>query len=196
MLRNYFVINIILVAILGLLGFKFYGIATYSMDVPDAASVEVGKKLAGIDVKLKNRVPDKASFNAISKKDLFRPSRSASPVVGKTMPKTGLDRYPKLFATIIQGSNSLAIMQDPATKKTKSYRINDVIVGFNISEILEDRVVLTRGDEKVEIKLRDDKGVKSPRTNTLIRKTIRTNNTSRPAPIRRRPPVSAQNNTK
>ena len=194
MLRNYFVINIILVLILGLLGFKFYGIATYSMDVPDAASVEVGKKPAGIDIKLKNRVPDKASFNAISKKDLFRPSRSASLVAGKTIPKTGLDRYPKLFATIIQGSNSIAIMEDPGTKKTKSYHINDLIVGFKISEILEDRVILIRGDEKVEVKLREDKGVKSlsPKTPT---RTTQQNTLKRPAPIRRRPSVS-QNNTK
>lgn len=178
MLRNYFVINIILVIMLGFLGFKFYGVATYSMDVPDAASVEEGEKTDSIEIKLKDRVPDKASFDIISRNDLFRPSRSASFADGTTISKRGgQDMYPKLFATIIQGSNSTAIMQDPGTKKTKTYRANDLIAGFQILEIREDRVILVQGGERVEVKLRDDKGIKAVRPKPLIRQ-----NPKRPRP--------------
>ena len=147
---------------LGILGVKFYKVVTYSMDIPFEAAVKEGQKTKDIDIKFKGKVPDKASFQIISSKDLFRPSRTASVAAVRTTPKVGTNP-PKLFATIVHGSNSIAIIEDPDTRKTKSYHINDLVAGFLVSEILEDRVMLLSGDDKIEIKLRDDKGIKTSR---------------------------------
>lgn len=186
MLRNYFLINMVLVIMLGFMGVKFYKIVTYSMDIPSEAALEEGQKSKDIDIKFKDKVPDKASFQIISSKDLFRPSRTASATVWTT-PKNSRTNHPKLFATIVRGSESIAIIEDPDTRKTKTYRINDLVAGFLISEILEDRVILLSGEDKIEIKLRDDKGIKTSMPKTLARQNIIQNKSKRPASTRRTP---------
>ena len=195
MLRNYFLINIVLVVLLGFLGFKFYKVVNYSMDIPSEAAVVEGQKSKDIDIKFKGKVPDKESFQIISDKDLFRPSRTATAAVVRTTPKNGPTNYPKLFATIILENESTAIIEDPGTKKTKSYRINDLVAGFLVSEILKDRVILLSGDEKVEIKLRDDKGIQASRPQPISRQNVEPNTRRRPLPVRRRPTRIPQNNT-
>lgn len=169
---------------LGLLGIKLYGVVTYSMSVPVQASVQEDKKPKDIDIKFRDKVINKASFQIISRKDLFRPERTASVTVVKSAPTT-MANPPKLFATIVRGSNSIAIIEDPATKKSKTYRINEVVSGFLISEILEDRVILLSGDDKVEIKLRDDKGIKTSRPKPMVRKNVQQNTRRKSAPVRR-----------
>ena len=194
MLRNYFLINMVLVIMLGFLGFKFYKVVTYSMDIPFEAAVGEGQKSKNIDIKFNGKLPDKASFQIISSKDLFRPSRTASVTSVRTTPKSEPTNPPKLFATIVRGSESIAIIEDPGTKKSKSYRINDNVAGFLVSEILEDRVILLSGDDKVEIKLRDDKGIKTSRPKPLVRQNVEQKTRRRPVPVRRRPAGIPQNN--
>ncbi|GBE03812.1 MAG TPA: hypothetical protein ENH45_03785 [Nitrospirae bacterium] len=189
MLRNYFLINMVIVIILGFLGFKFYHVVTYSIEMPSEASVKDGLKSKDIDIKFKDKLPDKASFQIISSKDLFRPSRTASVADLRTVPKNGHTNYPKLFATIIRENDSIAIIEDPDTKKTKPYGVNDLVSGFLVSKILEDRVILLLGDEKIEIKLRDDKGIKTFRPRPLLRQKVKQNRRNTPAPVRRRTPV-------
>jgi len=187
MLRNYFLINIVLLIILGMLGFNFYKVATYSMDIPSEASVAKDQKSKVLDSKFKGKVPDKASFKIISSKNLFKPTRTSSPEAVSTAPRNGQGNYPKLFATIIRGSGSTAIMLDPSTKKTKAYRINELVAGYLITDIQADRVMLLSGETKVEIKLRTDKGVKASRPKTLTRQNIEQKTRTRPAPVRRAP---------
>ncbi len=187
MLRNYFLINIVLVIMLGFLGFKFYDVVTYSRDIPSAAAVKEGEKSKGIDIKITGKVPDKASFQIISSKNLFKATRAISVPV-RTTQKIDMAKQPKLFATIIRGSDSIAILEDPGTRKTKSYRINDLIAGFMISEILKDKVVLLSGEDKIEIKLREDKGIKAPMSKNLVRQKIEQNKRKRPV-VKRRTPV-------
>ena len=181
---------------LGFLGFKFYKVVTYSMDIPSESAVGEGQESNDIDIKFKGKVPDKASFQIISSKDLFRPSRTASLAPVRTTPKPVPTNPPKLFATIIHGSDSIAIMEDTDTKKTKSYRLNDHIAGFVLSEILEDRVILLSGADKLEIKLRDDKGIKAARPRPPVRKRVERKTIKRPVPVRRRPAGTPHNNTK
>jgi hypothetical protein len=172
---------------LGFLGFKFYDVVTYSRDIPSAAAVKEGEKSKGIDIKITGKVPDKASFQIISSKNLFKPTRAISVPV-RTTQKIDMAKQPKLFATIIRGSDSIAILEDPGTRKTKSYRINDLIAGFVISEILKDKVVLLSGEDKFEIKLREDKGIKAPKSRNLVRQKIDQNKRKRPV-VKRRTPV-------
>lgn len=187
MLRNYFLINIVLVLLLGFLGFKFYKVITYTMEIPSEVAVPEDQKSKDVTVKFKAAVPDKASFEIISGKDLFRPARTAPVTNAKTTPASGRAGNPKLFATIVRGSESIAIIEDPNTNKTKPYRINDLVGGFVVSEILADRVILSAGDEKIEVKLREDKGIKTAVPQTLFRQNTEKDNQSRPVPVRRTP---------
>ena len=196
MLRNYFLINVLIVIMLGFLGFKFYKVTAYSMHIPTEADVAEGQKPKDPGIKFTSKVPDKKSFQIISSKDLFRPSRTASVTAVRTTAMKGPLNSPKLFATMILGSDSIAIIEDPNTKKTKGYHINDLVAGLRILEILVDRVILLSGNEKIEIKLRDDKGIKSLRPKPLTKRNINQNARKRPAPIRRTRPPRIPNNNK
>jgi type II secretory pathway component PulC len=160
-----------------------------------AGDKEVQK--ADINVQHKDRIFNDSAFDNISKLDLFRPSRSA-PVISKVKKeeKPPLKDPPKLFGTVILGDNKTAILEDPDSKTTKVYRLDDSIAGYKISEILEDKIVLSRDGDKVEVRLRDDKGIKPPRRKPKARASARRDvkslrkedrRRSRPVPQRRRP---------
>ncbi len=181
MLRNYFLINIVLLIIIGFLSFKFYKALTYSLNIPSEPSVKQAQKKEKIDTKRKDDERKKNSFQVISKMDLFRPSRE--PVLlnddSKPIPTKA---PPKLFGTIILNDKKTAILEDPDTKTTKSYSINDLIAGFVVSDILKDKVILLRNGDEVEVRLRDEKGIKARKPSSL-RKIQRRRQPSRRRPI-------------
>ena len=100
-------------------------------------------------------------YNVIVQNDLFRPSRSAPQV--EEIPQQFLANPPKLYGTIIMGNDKSAILEDPKTKTTKLYRLNDLFGGFTISDIQDNKVVLSMGDESIEVKLREIKTITAPR---------------------------------
>ncbi|HDH13197.1 MAG TPA: hypothetical protein ENG83_13540 [Nitrospirae bacterium] len=185
MLRNYFLINVVLIIIIGFLSIKLYKTIEYSVDIPTEATGErVEKK---IEVKRKNKDTAESSFDVISKLDLFRPSRSAPQKNKKTAVKASPEKPPRLFGTIILNNEKTAILENPNTKTTKTYRINDSIAGFTVSEILEDRVVLLRDGESIEVRLWDEKkGIASKIKRRPPRRTSKRR--SRPVPPRKSPP--------
>jgi type II secretory pathway component PulC len=166
MLRNYFLINIVLIIVLGLLGFKLYGTVRAKAGMPVPSETRHKKEK---DIPLKRSpVVNDTIYEVIAKKDLFRPSRSVSEQkAGMPTEKDKLKNPPKLFGTIILNDEKTAILQDSESGKTKSYKLNDQISGFTITEIAEDKVVLARDGEKYEVKLRADKGIKPPARQTV-----------------------------
>ncbi|MDH4028499.1 MAG: hypothetical protein OEU95_06695 [Nitrospirota bacterium] len=165
MLRNYFLINVLLIILAGFLGFKFYGVLKYSVEMPSgpvAAAVEKEAAPAAADEALNT-----AQFDVITNSDIFRPSRSAvlpeSLMTEKPVPKDP----PRVFGTVILENNKTAILEDPDTKTTKTYRVNDSVAGYVITDILEDRVVYSLNGEKVEVRLRESKGVLQQRQTTV-----------------------------
>ena len=161
MLRNYFLLNILLLLIIGVLGVKFYNTVTSTTEIPSEASIKGVQKI-GREIPSENRNINENEFNKIADLDLFRPSRSAPAEEAKKSETAPMKDPPKLFGTVILESSRTAILEDPETKTTKVYRLGDMILGYTISEITESKVVLTRDGDDVEVKLRDDKGVKSP----------------------------------
>lgn len=194
MLRNYFLLNLLLILILGALGFKLYNVMAYTEVVPSEASVKDASK-ADIPFQRKGREMNPGAFDTISRLDLFRPTRSASQVKEKKAEKAPLKNPPKLFGTIILNENKTAILEDPETKSTKVYRINDTVAGYTLSDILEDKVILTGNGDKFEVKLRDDKGIKPPKRPAAKRpskRQVRSDRSTqqrraRPVPPRKRP---------
>ncbi|MBI4847024.1 MAG: hypothetical protein HY808_00400 [Nitrospirae bacterium] len=155
MRRNYFLINIALIIMAGFLGMKFYGSLTKTIDLPSAPGAKQAKE-EGASAENKEQALDLALFQVISGADLFRPSRSPAPLV--TSPLQAAPKIPpRLFGTIILNDEKSAILEDPSTKATRTYRLNDSIAGFTISDIQEDRVVLLSDGDKTEVRLREEK---------------------------------------
>ncbi len=166
MLRNYFLINLILIIVLSFLGFKLYGTfrATEGMPSP----LEIKQKKEKDITKRRAQIFNETLYEVITQKDLFRPSRSASEKKVEKKEETAAPKNPpKLFGTIILNNLKTAILQDTESKSTKSYKLNEQIAGYTISEIMEDKVVLVRGGEKFEVKLREDKGIKTSRRKSV-----------------------------
>lgn len=160
MIRNYFLLNLLLILIIGVLGNKFYHVLEYSAEMP----IEDGSGVVPeefVPVEHKDRAYDENAFEVISSMDLFRPSRTAPSVERKAAEKPPLPAPPKLFGTVILNDNKTAILEASDSRSTKVYRLNDTISGYTVLEIHEDKVVLMGNDEKVEVRLRENKGVQS-----------------------------------
>ncbi|HLA50105.1 MAG TPA: hypothetical protein VJ000_02810 [Thermodesulfovibrionia bacterium] len=166
MLRNYFLINLILLIIVGMLGLRLYKTWVKPLDIAAQKTLQETQKDKNISEDKKTEEKKELSFNekvynVIVQNDLFRPSRSAPQI--EEIPLYFLDNPPKLYGTIIMGNDKSAILEDPKTKTTKLYRLNDLFGGFTISDIQDNKVVLLMGDESIEVKLREIKTITAPR---------------------------------
>ncbi len=193
MLRNYFLINLMLILILGFLGFKLYETLVYRPGMPSPSKVEQAK-----EKKLTKRVRplmNEAAYAVITQKDLFRPSRSASEkIADKKDEKAAPKNPPKLFGTIILENEKTAILQDSDSKKTKMYKLNELIAGYTITDIHADKVELVKDGEKFEVKLREDKGIKPTRPKAVQRKSVRKAPEQTQRPVRQRRPRRVRRN--
>jgi hypothetical protein len=68
-----------------------------------------------------------------------------------------LNERPLLFGTVIHNDDKLAIIEDRGTKQAGFYRIHDRVMGFIVTGIFEDKVILQKHDGFIEIGLRDSK---------------------------------------
>ncbi len=203
MIRNYFLINLLLITVISFLGIELYKVMDYSVEIPSLVDMEkVHKKKKVEEERRTKKKININSFNVISQKDLFRQSRTALLLKNEKVEKSLPKNAPKLFGTIILNEFKTAILEDPDTRTTKNYGINDSIAGYTVSEILENKVILLFNDEKVEVKLRDSKGIKtkqrrSPRTRTTTRNVKRSKpkRVPRKTPTRRRKPATPHQNT-
>lgn len=172
MFRNYFLINLLLIIMLAVLGVKFYKVATHKVEMPSAISKTQKKKKLDVAKRTEVRI-NEADYDVISKLDLFRPSRSPAEKKVVRKGKGSAVDPPKLFGTVILNELKTAILEDPETRSTKTYRLNDSVAGYVLTEIFKDKVVLLKEGEKYEVKLRDDKGVVSPKRRVTSRNISR-----------------------
>ncbi len=177
MSRKFFLINLVLLVIIGFLCFRFYKVWAKPLSIP----AQISQQQSVMDMKslIDKKALDKAAYYVIVRKDLFRPSRSASQLY-ETLKQLSLKETPKLFGTIIMSNDKSAILEDPITKTTKLYYINDSIAGFIVADIQADKVILLRGTEKIKVYLRDEKKFRLPRPLMKQPKTPRKSRKSRP----------------
>lgn len=194
--RNYFLINLILLIVIGLIGFRFYKTWVRPLDIPTEVSqqqIQVDKKNV-IDKKLTDKKGlglDEAAYDVIVRKDLFRPSRSA-PLVKDTFAISSPNGAPKLFGTVIINNERSAILEDPSTKITKLYRINDSFAGYIVSDIQKDKVILLKGDKSIEVRLRAIKNIRLPRQKPKLTPSKKPRRNLRRPPSSRRSPAPHQ----
>jgi hypothetical protein len=172
---------------ISVLGFKFYKVATERFTLPAPPAAEA-KQTRVPPVKHVERSLNTDSYDVISELDLFRPSRSPVEKSEVKVEKGPLKDPPKLFGTIILNELKTAILEDPDTKSTKNYRVNDTVAGFVISDILEDKVLLLRDGENYEVKLRESKGITPPKRRSVQRQPTSSTRKSINKPRRQRRP--------
>lgn len=160
MLRNFFIINIVLFIVAGYFTFKLYDVLTAHQNLPEEAAVKTVKK-GRTNTRKAMQGNKSSSYEIITSNNLFNPSRSASKeIVNDVKPLSSPKDQPKLFGTIITGDRKTAILEDPVTRTTKIYGVNETVAGYSISEIEEDKVVLLRNGERIVIRLREEKGIR------------------------------------
>lgn len=188
MIRNYFLINTILLVVTGLLCFRLYEVWTQPSVI--SFNVPVSQSDGDGDMQKTSRKSGVRadSYNIITSNNLFHPSRSVVQRNIETQKPVSLDKKPQLFGTIIMANKKIAILEEPSTKKSRSYHINDNIAGFIISDILQNKVILQRGDQSVQIGLREDKKVTPVKQITKRKRTVRkkAQRRRRPRRVRRR----------
>jgi len=149
--RNYFSINLFLFLIIGALGLTFYE------TVPAQASLQhvesTTKAHAG---RTTSPLPGSA-YDIIARNDLTRSATEREDNIAAGLSKNA----PVLFGTIIMDNRSMAILEDPSTKVTTLYNINDSLSGFVISDIQKDKIIMKNGGTTIEVNLRDEKKIKT-----------------------------------
>jgi len=159
MFRNFLVINVLLFIIACFLGAELYGTLNRKMEVPTEPPPTAKKAAAQVDEKKSQFIRPK-SFDIIASANLFNPSRTSRKEEEKIAVTPPPKNQPKLFGTIIIGNKKMAILEDPGTRERKTFGLNESVGGYVISEIAENKVVLSWNGEEVTVQLREDKGVK------------------------------------
>ncbi|KPK02112.1 MAG: hypothetical protein AMK71_03380 [Nitrospira bacterium SG8_35_4] len=171
MFRNFLAINAVLFIIASFLGAELYGTLNRRMEVPTEPPVTTEKTETRGDEKRAPFVSPK-SFDIIASANLFNPDRTSKKEEEKVVATPQPKNQPKLFGTILIGDRKLAILEDPGTRERKTFGLNESVGGYRISEISENKVVLSWSGEEVTIQLREDKGVKPLPQRTLPQKTV------------------------
>ncbi|MBI4686361.1 MAG: hypothetical protein HY756_01015 [Nitrospirae bacterium] len=161
MLKSYFLLNLILIIIIGFLAFEFYNVWSAPVSLIRSAVQKKSGAVSPQAAVTEEKKPDEAAFQAIVQKDIFRPLRTEPKFDEMAKPQVPLIP-PKLYGTVITDVEKSAILEDQNTKVTKSYRINDTIGGMLILDIQKDKVILSKEDRTIEVHLREVKIFKAP----------------------------------
>jgi type II secretory pathway component PulC len=180
MFRNFLVINVVLFIIVCFLGVELYGTLNRRIEVPAEPPVTAEKKASQDDKKRPQFIRPK-SFDVIASANLFNPDRTSTKEEAKAVATPPPKDQPKLFGTIIVGDKKMAILEDPGTRERKTFRLNESVGGYVISEIAENKVVLSWSGEEVTVQLREDKGVKPMPRRTAPKREVKKGATPRAA---------------
>ncbi len=127
----------------------------YTLPAPKKVSEEKEEKPAAV------QPPSVMEYTVIAEQNVFNPERK--------IPTEKKDEQPLpkpefvLYGTLIAGDTSMAFMEDlkaPYTtvsrgKRQRTLRLGGNISGFTLSQIYQDRVVLVRGEERMEVRVMD-----------------------------------------
>jgi len=159
-LRNINVLNITLIA-----GLVFFIVKvllpSYRVDVTPV--VDVTERQTDRS-STKERVDEDAKrtddYSIITENNLFHPERRfVIPKQEEMLPKPDF----VLYGTLLAGDIKVAYMEDlksPFTtsgrgKRQRSVHLGEMVSGYTLSEIYNDRVVMVRGDDRIEVKVMD-----------------------------------------
>ena len=102
-----------------------------------------------------------AAYNVIVTKHLFNPSRSEGTPPATTTVAAALPPKPVLHGLVVDGTSSVAFLEDPGSKRTLAYRVGDNVAGGQLVQIGSDRVMIRRTDGQIDVLLNDPTKVKA-----------------------------------
>jgi len=106
--------------------------------------------------------PPPQAFAEIDARPMFSPDRKA--VMTQTSEASLAPPDVTLVGVIVSGQDSLAMLRTPSSPLANAYRIGAAIAGWQVSEITPDRIVLTSGGARNEIRLDANKAPPKPPT--------------------------------
>ncbi len=110
---------------------------------------------------VETHTPSSIEYTIIAEQNLFHPERKIPPEKKEAEP------LPKpefvLYGTIVAGDISMAFIEDKKTpyttpgrgKRQKALRVGGTVGGYTLSEVQNDRVIMARGEERIEVKVLD-----------------------------------------
>jgi len=106
------------------------------------------------------QVPSPLEYTLIAEQNLFHPER-------KIPPEKKDENIPRpdfiLYGTLISENLSLAYMEDKNApystpgrgKRQQALRLGNALSGYTLKEVSHDRVVMVKGEERIEVKMLD-----------------------------------------
>lgn len=185
LLRHINILNILLLSIAIFAAYNLYYQAykakvVYTIPVKEKAAENSTEDQTG---ETKNTSP--LEYTIIADQNLFHPERRIPPEkkAGQELPKPEF----VLYGTLITGETKIAYLEDlkaPRTtpgrgKRQTALKIGQTMGGFKLEEIYDDKIVMVRGEEKIELKIASSKGKRktaapnanpAPKSNVSVKK--------------------------
>ncbi len=188
MTKKWMAINLLLLAIAGLLGWRLYAsLERFRSEnnlekvqpIRDVKKKIIREKSSPETSSARNYLP--AEFEIIAEKNLFSDTRSRDEQVEDVIEPQNppLTQKPFLVGVIFKGSEKTALIVDPAVspqnkvRPTKTRRVGDVYRGYTITSIESDHIVLESGGRKEIIPLHEgSKGKQAGKTPILSTRVV------------------------
>jgi type II secretory pathway component PulC len=158
MMRKYYFLNAILITIAVLLGNKLYGVISKPVELFPAVKRQDASAPGSVKESLPEKKNELFDYQVIVRKDLFRPERK-EPEAGDSFAGTV---PPKLIGILIKNDGARAFLMDSVTKVTRTYKQKETISGYTVHEILENKVILMKGGEKIDLKIVHVEAIAAP----------------------------------
>lgn len=99
--------------------------------------------------------PPAQAYGVVATRNVFSPTRTEATAAfpGGGAALAGVK--PNLYGVVLRDTNPIAYIEDPLTKRVAGYRLGDSIAGGTVATIAADRVVITRPEGEVDVRLRD-----------------------------------------
>ena len=147
------------------------GIAIYSEladnSAPEASAPPAAPQAATMPPPEAFALPPLQSYSAVTERPLFSPGRKPAPPELSSQPATNVSEF-VLSGIVITDNEKVALIADAHAGSLARYREGQIVGGWKLTSIEQDRIVLERGATRQEIKLTDKsraavEGVPQPR---------------------------------
>ena len=185
LLRHINILNILLLSIAIFAAYNLYyqaynAKAVYTIPVKEKAAENSTEDQTG-----ETKTISPLEYTIIADQNLFHPERRIPPEkkAGQELPKPEF----VLYGTLITGETMIAYLEDlkaPRTtpgrgKRQTALKIGQTMGGFKLEEIYDDKIVMVRGEEKIEVKVASSKDKRktaapnanpAPKSNVSVKK--------------------------
>ncbi len=163
--KNITILNLLLIlCLVWFIHFRFLPLWNAGVPDPPLPPKKVLKK--EIEKESLPPQPPLKDFICIAEQNLFHPERKipSEKKEEQALPKPEF----VLYGTLITGSQTLAYMEDKKSvvttpgrgKRQTVLKKGEILSGFTLTEVLEDQVILVRGQETITVKLNDPQSPK------------------------------------